>query len=98
MPNPFHGLGRLYREGTLFNNNFVGLGIFSNLPGGFVPVLQIGRHSGAGPKGFGGSIDTHENDIRFANPFLDFSAEKEVSSPGSSNHPIKTRFIDRQFV
>jgi len=98
VENPLHGQGRLDRQGALFDDDLVRDGVFQDLAGCLLPVLEIGGHAGAGAEGFRGGVDADEDDVAVANSTFDVGAEKEILPPHGADKFIQPRFVDRQII
>jgi len=86
------------RKGALFHNNLVGCGGFENLPGGFFPVLKIGRHAGPDAEGFGRRVDADEYNVRFPDSLFNIRAEEQIPAAGGQDDLIQARLVNRQTI
>src|SRR5690606_4005502 len=76
------GLGGLYRDGGLFDDDLGGGGDLGDGPGHGLDVAQIGGAAGTDAVGFGGGVDRDEDDVGGGDGGLDVGGEEEVFPAG----------------
>ena len=98
IEDPRHRLGGAHGQRRFFDDDLAVVRLLEDLPGGLLPVLEVGGAPGALAEDLGRRVDRDEDDVRGADALGHVGREEEVPAARPPHHLVQPRLEDRQPV